>query len=217
MTLDLTSLGALPIFPLPNAVLLPGGILPLHVFEPRYRDLTRDCLAGARTMAIALLRPGFEAGYHGRPPIHEVCGVGTILCSDELPDGRFHLLLRGVARVRVEEELAPFRPYRQVRASLMDGSQTARPAVLASGHKQLIALCDHLALILDHGGRELSELVHAEPDPGTCADLIASSLVTDPQRRQALLEALDAADRVESAIELLAAMVCELMPDGEAN
>src|SRR5689334_16300545 len=90
------SLSDLAIFPLPNCVLLPGGLLPLHVFEPRYRELTRDCLAGNRLMAIARLQPGYEVAYHARPPVQPLCGVGRILCADELPDGRFHLLLRGV-------------------------------------------------------------------------------------------------------------------------
>ena len=60
---DPRALEALPIFPLPNCVLLPGGLLPLHVFEPRYRELTRDCLAGDQLMAVARLRPGYESTY----------------------------------------------------------------------------------------------------------------------------------------------------------
>src|SRR5262245_62493611 len=103
---DPAALAALPIFPLPNCVLLPGGLLPLHVFEPRYRELTRDCLAGHQMMAIARLRPGYEGTYYGRPPVYERCGVGRIICSEELPDGRYALLLRGVARIGIARELA---------------------------------------------------------------------------------------------------------------
>jgi Lon protease-like protein len=217
MTLDLHHLQSLPVFPLPNTVLLPGGMLPLHVFEPRYREMTRDCLAGSRTMAIALLLPGFEATYHERPPIHDVCGVGTILCSDELPDGRYQILLRGVARVRIERELPSGQPYRLARAALMDGSQTARPDALATGHRQLLALCSRLGFALEHGGAELNELVNAQPDPGACADVIAAALMTDPDRRQSLLESLDAADRVDAAIDLIARVLCDLTPAGAVN
>src|ERR1044072_441587 len=99
------ALSSLPIFPLPNCVLLPGGMLPLHVFEPRYRELTRDCLDGYQLMAIARLRPGYETAYYGRPPVFEKCGVGRIICCEELPDGRFALLLRGVARAEVAPAL----------------------------------------------------------------------------------------------------------------
>src|SRR4051812_4340386 len=107
MPSGLTDLVALPIFPLPNAVLLPGGVLPLHVFEPRYREMTRDCLEQGGKMAIAMLRPGFENEYHARPAVRPIAGLGTIICSEELPDGRYQLLLRGIARVHIEEELLP--------------------------------------------------------------------------------------------------------------
>src|SRR3954451_20258227 len=116
---DEDSLSALPIFPLPNCVLLPGGLLPLHVFEPRYRELTRDCLAGHHLMAVARLRPGYETTYYGRPPVYERFGVGRIICSEELPDGRFALLLRGVARVEIARELPAERAYRQVEARVL--------------------------------------------------------------------------------------------------
>jgi len=99
------ALTSLPIFPLANCVLLPGGLLPIHVFEPRYRELTRDCLAGHQLMGVARLRPGYETSYYGRPPVYEKCGVGRIICSEELPDGRFALLLRGVARAEIAREL----------------------------------------------------------------------------------------------------------------
>jgi hypothetical protein len=208
-------LAELPIFPLPNAVLLPGGVLPLHVFEPRYRELTRDCLAGHRAMAIALLRPGYEPRYLDRPSVHPVCGVGRILCSEELPDGRFHLLLRGVARVRIVSEHPPDRAYRRVVAAPLDATGTDRPAALRDGHQQLLALCDRLALALDHGGPELRELVHAQPGAGACADVIAAALVTDPRRRQALLEQLDAAERVDAVTDLVATVLTSLAPAAE--
>src|SRR6266567_2216926 len=116
---DRDTLAALPIFPLPNCVLLPGGLLPLHVFEPRYRELTRDSLAGHHLIGVARLRPGYEASYYGRPPVYERCGVGRIICSEELPDGRFALLLRGVARVEIARELPPDRAYRRVEARVL--------------------------------------------------------------------------------------------------
>src|SRR3954469_18173019 len=116
---DPSELAALPIFPLPNCVLLPGGLLPLHVFEPRYRDLTRDCLSGNHLMGVARLRPGYETTYYGRPPVYERFGVGKIICSEELPDGRFALLLRGVARVELARELPQERSYRLVEAKML--------------------------------------------------------------------------------------------------
>ncbi len=103
---DSDTLASLPIFPLPNCVLLPGGLLPLHVFEPRYRDLARDCLAGNHFMGVARLRPGFEQTYYGRPPVYERFGVGRIISLRRrlLRFCRFALVLRGVAlRARARE------------------------------------------------------------------------------------------------------------------
>jgi uncharacterized protein len=206
------ALDALPIFPLPNCVLLPGGLLPLHVFEPRYRELTRDCLDGPRLLAIARLQPGHEAAYFGRPPVHAHAGLGRIICSDELADGRFHLLLRGVGRVRIVEELAPDRSYRRVRATLLEDHSTGRPEVVRIAYEQLVALCDRLAEVLDEGGDQLRELIKSQPCAADCADVLTAALVTDPDDRQALLEALDPADRLERAITHVGRLLCELAP-----
>ncbi len=211
--LDPSALRRLAIFPLPNAVLLPGGMLPLHVFEPRYRDMIRDCLDGSRLLAVAMLVPGYEADYQGRPPVRPVAGLGRIICSDQLDDGRYHLLLRGVGRVQIEEELEPATSYRVVRGTLLDDRRSVQNGALAGAHRQLLAICDQLSLVLDHGGCELSELIHAQPSPGECADVITAALVTDPRRRQALLETLDAGDRVAAAIDLVGHILCQLTPD----
>ncbi len=101
-----------PIFPLPNAVLLPQAILPLHVFEERYRAMTRDALAGPRLIAMALLKPGHEATYHTRhAEIHDIVCVGYVYREERLPDGRYNFLLHGIMRGRVlgENTECPYR------------------------------------------------------------------------------------------------------------
>ncbi len=206
------SLAALPIFPLPNCVLLPGGLLPLHVFEPRYRALTRDALAGDRLMAIARLRTGHEAAYFDRPPIHEHAGLGRILCADELPDGRFHILLRGVGRIAIASELPADRQYRRVSARLLEDRVSGRPERVRTAHLQLCMLCDRLADVLDEGGPQLRELIKAQSCAAACADVLTAALVQDPDDRQALLEALDPADRLDRAIAHVARVLCELAP-----
>ena len=105
------------IFPLPNVVFFPHTLLPLHIFEPRYRQMLADCLAGERRLAMALLRPGWEADYDGRPPVHSVAGAGEILGSAMPPDGRSNIVLRGLGRTMIEDELPSPKPYRIARAS----------------------------------------------------------------------------------------------------
>jgi Lon protease-like protein len=221
------SLERLAIFPLPNCVLLPGGLLPLHVFEPRYREMTRDCLGGSRIMAIARLRNGagsplvldasdetLHAAGRERPAVYPHCGLGRIIASEELPDGRFHILLRGVARVQIAEELAQEHMYRQVRAVLLEDRDTRRPEAVQSGYLQLLSLCDRLALCLDKGGDQLRELVRGQTSAAETADVITAALVTDPDARQQLLETLDPADRLTHAIAHVGRLLCELAPCG---
>ena len=214
---DSKALEALPIFPLPNCVLLPGGLLPLHVFEPRYRELTRDCLATHQLMAIARLRPGYETTYYGRPPVYDRCGVGRIICSEELPDGRFALLLRGVGRVEIARELPSERAYRQVEAHVLADAQCDRAEAL-DHHKKLIKLCDRLAEVIEKGGPQLRDLVRAFEDPGMCADAIAAALVMDADARQELIEACDPMVRLQRTLGHVSHMLCELAPcEGAVN
>jgi Lon protease-like protein len=222
------SLERLAIFPLPNCVLLPGGLLPLHVFEPRYREMTRDCLGGSRVMAIARLRNGAGSplvidatdehahhhAAHDRPAVYPHCGLGRIIASEELPDGRFHILLRGVGRVQIAEELAQERLYRQVRAVLLEDQDTRSPEAVQTGYLQLLSLCDRLALCLDKGGEQLRELVRGQTSAAETADVITAALVTDADARQQLLEALDPADRLTHAISHVGRLLCELAPCG---
>jgi uncharacterized protein len=214
---DAQALSALPIFPLPNCVLLPGGLLPLHVFEPRYRELTRDCLAGSQLMAVARLRPGYETSYYGRPPVYERCGVGRIICSEELPDGRFALLLRGVARVEIARELPAERAYRLVEARML-ADQDCDKTEAKDTHRRLIQLCDRLAEVIEKGGPQLKDLVRSVDDPGACADAIAAALVMDADARQELLEACNPMVRLQRTLGHVSHMLCELAPcDGAVN
>jgi hypothetical protein len=209
------ALAALPIFPLPNCVLLPGGLLPLHVFEPRYRELTRDCLAGHHLMGVARLRPGYETTYYGRPPVYERFGVGRIICSEELPDGRFALLLRGVARVELARELPAERAYRLVEARMLPDACVDHDAAV-DHHRRLIQMCDRLAEVIEKGGPQLREMVRAFDDPGACADAIAAALVMDADARQELLEACDPMVRLQRTLGHVGHMLCELAPCDDA-
>jgi len=209
---DPSALTSLPLFPLPNCVLLPGGLLPLHVFEPRYRELTRDSLASHQLIGVARLRPGFQPTYYGRPPVFDRVGVGKIICSEELPDGRFALLLRGVARVQIARELpSGERLYRQVEARLLPDA-SCDPEDARDHHRQLISLCDRLAAVIEQGGPELRELVRAFDVPGACADAVAAALVMDTDARQELLEARDPMVRLQRTLGHVSHLLCELAP-----
>src|SRR6185436_12491024 len=104
--------GTAPLFPLPNVVLFPHVALPLHIFEPRYRQMVADALEGDRLIAIALLKPGWEPDYDGRPPIHEMVCLGRITSHEELESGRYNIVVTGIHRAVVVEEVEGETPYR---------------------------------------------------------------------------------------------------------
>jgi Lon protease-like protein len=105
----------LPIFPLPGVWLFPGAILPLNVFEPRYVQMIEDCLDGPGRFVLGTIQQGHEQESAGAPPFCEVAGFGEIGRHDRQDDGRFHIVLVGLGRVRVAE-VESDRLYRKVRA-----------------------------------------------------------------------------------------------------
>ena len=101
-----------PLFPLPNVVLFPRAVLPLHVFEERYKAMTADALRGGRRVAMALLRPGWEKDYYSMPAIDPIVCVGQILAHEKLADGKYNFLLQGLYRARVTRERKTEKQYR---------------------------------------------------------------------------------------------------------
>lgn len=202
-----------PVFPLPHVVLLPGALLPLHVFEPRYRKMTRDALAGRRLLAVARLKPGFENNYYGRPPIHLVCGVGEIVRHELRSDGCYDILVAGLVRAAIREEHPVTRDYRLVRAQALRDSAPADPLTLSAWQRELVTLWDKLGPYLPTSVRDLCQRTGANESIGAWADRIAAALVADPDARQALLEELDPAERLSSLVERLHELLSALGED----
>lgn len=200
-------LDALPIFPLPSAVLLPYELLPLHVFEPRYREMIADVLAGNRPLAIARLSSGWEGDYEGRPPVEPIIGVGLVARHEQLPDGRYNILLKGVARARIAAELPPDRSFREVRVRLLS-DEAGDPALLEeqaeSVRRMLFSLC---AKRPGPASNALAQLAAHAPGAGQLADIIAAALLTDFDRRHRALVTLDPAARLELAQTAIAELL----------
>lgn len=92
---------AIPIFPLPDVTLFPHSAQPFHIFEARYRDMVADALAGDSIIGMVTLQPGFEPDYEGRPAIYAMGCAGRIVASEQLPDGRYNIVLEGLSKFRV--------------------------------------------------------------------------------------------------------------------
>jgi len=204
-------LNALPIFPLPNVVLFPGALLPLHVFEPRYRDLTKEVLAGNRLIGIARLKPGFEEQYEARPPVFEVCGLGSVIESVAHGDGRYDITLRGLAVVRIIKELPPERPFRRVQAEEVPECPSD-PAVTSAWQRKLISLWFQLGPHLPENVRDLRTLTRGAEGAGAYADRLAGALVGYADESQRLLEEPDPAERLRRLTERLQALLDSVVP-----
>ena len=196
-------------------MLLPHGLVPLHVFEPRYRKMTRDCEEGMRVLALAHIPD--EVAAAGKPPrVLPVIGVGVLARVDRLPDGRFNIVLRGTKRARIVEELRSGEPYRLVRAELLEPAQPLSPRIaqLADSLKRLV-----LALSSAHRTPELQALVQLAArvrDPGDLADVVAGALLEDPADRQAALEAVELLPRLELVTQAAAAVLAQTASNASA-
>ena len=110
----------LPVFPLPRVVFLPHTLLPLHVFEPRYRALVADLVDGDGLLGVPTLGDRWQEDYDGRPAIHEVMGVGQLVRHQALPDGCSNIVLVGLGRARMRGELDTDKPYRVLETELLE-------------------------------------------------------------------------------------------------
>lgn len=182
----------LPIFPLPNIVFFPQTRLPLHVFEPRYRQMVKDALDSDQRIGIVLLRPGWEADYFGAPAVYEVATLGTIEQAVPLDDGRYNIVLRGDARVRVLDEVSRV-PYRTARVV----PQPETPRALEDAYAQREWLADlsrqYLTYLPDQAA--VPELDTVNLDALTNA--LIMSLNLDVEEKQKLLEMDDVLKRAE--------------------
>ena len=190
----------LPIFPLPDLTFFPHTLLPLHIFEARYRAMIVDALARDRRLAVVRLRPGYETDYAGKPAVYDVAGAGEIVKCERLPTGRYNLVLKGDTRVRIQSELPTDTLYRLVRAEPLEDRPAPRD--LGAEVERIREACHRLLAALGRPRELLDEALKPEHGPGMVADQIAAVL-PEADVRQELLEAVDVEARV---MRLLAAL-----------
>jgi len=205
----------LPLFPLPNVVLFPNVFLPLHIFEPRYREMVADAIASDRMIGMVLLRPGWEHDYEGCPPVYPIGCSGVITHFDRLPDGRYNIVLRGLERFRILQEDCS-RNYRRAAVEMLREEPATceeRPAI--SHYRSRLESLLHAEA---ERGNSLKHLHQSGPGdeprpidlkiPSAMADedlvnALAQYLDLEPLEKQALLEKQGLRTRAESLVELV--------------
>ncbi|MFW5875971.1 MAG: LON peptidase substrate-binding domain-containing protein [Myxococcota bacterium] len=211
--LSAEELEELPVFPLPRVVFFPGTLLPLHLFEPRYRRMAEDCARGGpRAMAVALLAPGWENDYEGRPPIHTMAGAGRIVAHEQLDDGTHDILLQGVHRVQLDELAPGHRSYRRARASVVHD----RGGASADEVQALWSCASAVATFVRREHAEFALGVVPTDGAARVADVVTDRLVAPPDVRQRILETVDVGHRVQLATEAVSKLLVSLQP-GDQN
>ncbi|HET7437528.1 MAG TPA: LON peptidase substrate-binding domain-containing protein [Thermoanaerobaculia bacterium] len=182
----------LPLFPLPNLVFFPHTRLPLHVFEPRYRQLVKDVMEADQKFGIVLLRPGWEADYFGSPNTYTIGTLGTIEQAVPLDDGRYNILVRGDVRFRIIEEVSRV-PYRTARAVALPEAPRALDQTYAQ--REWLADLSHqyLKYLPDQTAVPEIETVTLE----ALTNALVMSLNLDIEEKQKLLEKDDVIARAE--------------------
>lgn len=194
--------GVCRLFPLPNVVLFPHVVLPLHIFEPRYRQMTRDALDGDQLITMVQSRPIASGPPCVEPvPIYTVGCVGRIIQHEPLPDGRFNLLLLGCKRVRLVCEMASPKLYRIAQGSVIEDVEPASSD--DERREELIRIFLEVLQSQHALDPELTQLLRSDLSMGILSDIMAHALELPGSVKQDLLDESRVVERVSGLLTLL--------------
>lgn len=206
--------GRCRLFPLPGVVLFPHAVLPLHIFEPRYRQMTQDALASDKLVAIVQVRPDADWSGASEPQVETVACLGKILNHERLPDGRFNFLLLGRKRIRIVRELDVPTLYRQAEVEILEDIHPDPPDTARRG--DLIGLYREVARRADVLDPDLDNLLRTDPPLGVVTDLLAQALGLPPSMRQAFLADPRVDRRADGLLAVLRQVASHLDPIPDA-
>ncbi|MDX2131161.1 MAG: LON peptidase substrate-binding domain-containing protein [Planctomycetota bacterium] len=215
----------MPLFPLDQATLLPQQLLPLHIFEPRYRQMIEHALDGAGQFALAVFEGDrWKQEYHGRPPLRRAVCIAQIVQHEKLPDGRYNVLVQGVCRARILREV-PAEAGRQYRTALLEpvglsqappevswtddtfdddtDSDDASPSLAEARGRIRDMLAEGPLTQLTHAAPVLEYLRNDELPTSAVLEVVSFTLITDPTLRYALLAEGDADARAAMIVREL--------------
>jgi len=195
--------GTVRLFPLPDLVLFPDALAPLKVFEPRYVAMVKDAMEGDRLIAVALLKPGYAEDYEGTPAIHPVVCVGQIVRCQPTSTGTYDLLLYGLFRARIEEELDS-KPFRRARVQVLaDRSPRSQLEQVVRHMRRAFALVPGRHGVITEMRRIASQLRGVDAAAGRYADALAYASDLRSADRYQILAEPDVLRRFERLVELL--------------
>jgi Lon protease-like protein len=189
--------GKARLFPLPNLVFFPHVMQPLHIFEPRYRQMTADALADDRFIALVLPMPGWEKEYADAPALHSIACLGRIIAEQRLDDGRFNILLRGHARLRIDKEVSSKKQYRIARTEVIEDVPLVDEDLQRYWRETLIEKAPGWLPKQAEMAEQFSKLLASDLSLGMLCDILAFALPLDAEFKQSLLEEPRVAARLQ--------------------
>ncbi len=195
----------LPLFPLPGVVFLPNTLLPLYIFEPRYRQTITWCLEHDWPLAVPLLPHGVDPT--GDPPTLPITGVGEIAHHEALPGGRFQVLLRCMGRAQIVEDAGKEGLIRMARVKVIVDEPGRDPLQIAGQVASMRALVRSLSRQHPEASEALEAVLGETREPGVMVDCVGSVLYRDPVARQTFLEEPSVETRLDRVVDDLAALI----------
>jgi Lon protease-like protein len=201
--------GRVRLFPLPNLVLFPHVMQPLHIFEPRYRALLEDALTGDRLIALGLFAPGWEKNYEGRPPLQAMACLGRIATHQRLADHRYNVLLLGLKRVRITRELPSEKLFREAEVEVCEDVYPSSTSPTRSHlQQQLAGAFKHVLPSLGDTQDQFDELLKGELPLGILTDIVSYTLDLGMEIKEQLLN--------ECNVDRRAALLLDHLKSGDS-
>ena len=210
--IDKAAFERMPIFPLRDAQLFPGAVLPLHIFEPRYIEMVEFVLeSGTNALAIAC-QDSVRIAPDMPPPVRPIMGAGLIFAAERLGEGRWNILIRGIERIRLINEHDQVNLFRTVRSEILDDIDVPMEHPL---HSQLRSLVGQLSEKAPEAREGLNLIMSQGTTPATLTNLLGAHATSDPRVRRQLLETIDVEKRLNMAVKYVGKILLErLEPNG---
>ncbi len=191
--------GLVPLFPLSSLVFFPNALLPLHIFEHRYRQMISDVINDEKIIGMVLFKPGWELNYHENPDIFDVVGIGRIVTSEILEDGKSNILLYGLKRARIID-IVKENPYRIARVEILENKYSGYEETY---RKQIYELIENWNSMLDKKHKDHFIKIGKNLKLAHLTDALTSLLISNVFQKQQFLEETDVQKRAEMLISFL--------------
>ena len=188
--------GVVPLFPLSSVVFFPNTLLPLHIFEPRYKEMVNTAINNEKIIGMALLKPGWEKDYYGNPQVYDVIGMGRIVSSEFFDDGKINIVLYGLKRAKITEVTDDL-PYRLAHVNIIENIGNSEDEVFRSRIEELIHTWN---LYLDEKQKAHRINVNTKLPLENLTDALGSLIFSNVFDKQRLLEETNVQKRAEIII-----------------